>query len=260
MLLTAFLSHFRPRWLVVAALCAALAYNVVPYLMLIPYRSDGRSADSAFWSQAVDYVRTHGAGGYRVEVVPTASHWEAYWVPKADIALARGWYRQLDEADNSVLYGQQLSGQEYRAWLRSVGVRYVVRPLTKLDFAGATGEAELLDSGRSGLVPVLRTSQVVVYELPRYADPDRIEPFADHDLQPRPHRGGQLGGRELLPAGALHAVLGRDCGRRLPEPWPERHDNHVRTDTRAVRSVGAELSGGSGRVSRDRRRAALLTG
>ncbi len=168
------------------ALSAALAYNVVPYLMLIPYRSDGRSADSAFWSQAVDYVRTHGAGGYRVEVVPTASHWEAYWVPKADIALARGWYRQLDEADNSVLYGEQLSGQEYRAWLRSVGVRYVVRPLTKLDFAGATGEAALLDSGRSGLAPVLRTSQVVVYELPAAtpiltgSNPSRITTFS-HD-------------------------------------------------------------------------------
>lgn len=53
----------------------------------------------------------------------------------------RSGYRQLDEADNSVLYGEQLSGQEYRAWLRSVGVRYVLRPLTKLDFAGATGEA-----------------------------------------------------------------------------------------------------------------------
>ena len=30
------------------------------------------------------------------------------------------------------------------------------------------------------------------------------------------------------------------AGDVLPEPWPERHDNHVRADTRAVRSVGAE--------------------
>src|SRR5262249_44133858 len=77
MLLTAFLARFRPRRLVAFALCAALAYNVVPYLLLIPYRLDGRPEAARFWTPAIGYLQTHSQPGFRVEVVPTAAHWDS---------------------------------------------------------------------------------------------------------------------------------------------------------------------------------------
>ena len=44
----------------------------------------------------------------RVEVVPTGDHWEAYWLPRAGFPLARGWYRQLDIAQNPLFYEEPL--------------------------------------------------------------------------------------------------------------------------------------------------------
>src|SRR5207237_715187 len=53
-----------------------------------------------------------------------------------------------------------------QAWLRSLGVRYVLLPDTKLDYS-SVAEAKLLRSGQSGLVVVGRTSHWTFYELPR---------------------------------------------------------------------------------------------
>ena len=47
-------------------------------------------------------------------------------MPHAGLALARGWYRQLDIADNPALYARQLAPADYRAWLRRRAVRFVV--------------------------------------------------------------------------------------------------------------------------------------
>src|SRR5439155_5903093 len=49
---------------------------------------------------------------------------------------------------------------------RSLGVRYVLLPDTKLDYS-SVAEAKLLRSGQSGLVVVGRTSHWTFYELPR---------------------------------------------------------------------------------------------
>jgi hypothetical protein len=88
----------------------------------------------------------------RVEVVPTEYHWEAAYV--ADVVpLARGWERQLDEADNPIFYRHAgLTPQSYRAWLLDNGVRYVALASAPLDMAGRA-EATLVSSGR---VPGLR--------------------------------------------------------------------------------------------------------
>ena len=115
MVLTAALARFRPRVLVAVALVGALAYNITPYLLLIPYRLDGRPATARFWQPAIDYVKTHSAPGFRVEVVPTAAHWESYWIPRAGIALARGFYRQTDIVDNPIFYTGPLEASELPA-------------------------------------------------------------------------------------------------------------------------------------------------
>ena len=165
MLLTALLAGFRPRLLATVALAGAFAYNLTPYLMLIPYRTDGRPATAAFWQPTVDFLGQSGPD-YRVEVVPTAAHWEAYWLPRAGYAIARGWYRQLDIADNSSLYGKRLTPGSYGRWLRALGVKYVLLPATRLDPVGGPAEARLLRSGAAGLSVAFRGANGTIYELP----------------------------------------------------------------------------------------------
>lgn len=167
MLLTALLARFRPRWLAAIALVFAFVYNVVPYLVQIPDRLDERPAHASFWAPALGFLRAHSPADFRVEVVPTAGHWEAYWVPRAGFALARGWYRQLDAFENPLLYRRSISSSAYRAWLRSLGVRYVLLPRARLDELGAQAETHILRSGRSGLFEVERTAGWTMYELPR---------------------------------------------------------------------------------------------
>jgi hypothetical protein len=164
-LLTAILARFRPRPLAILALVGALGYNVVPMLMLVPYRLDSRPASAAFWRPAIAYLHRHSGPNFRVEVVPTAAHWEAYWLPRSGLPLARGWYRQLEIADNPTLFHGRLTPVVYRAWLAEMGVKYVLLPATKLDPGDSHPEAVLLRSGAAGLEPVFATRTGTIYAL-----------------------------------------------------------------------------------------------
>jgi hypothetical protein len=113
----------------------------------------------------VQFLRAHSGPSYRVEVVPTANHWESYFLPAAGFALARGWYRQLDIADDAVLYARRLTGQSYRGWLRAHAVRYVVVPHLALEAIDAHREATLIESGGAGLRKVSSSAAATVYEL-----------------------------------------------------------------------------------------------
>ncbi|HZD87396.1 MAG TPA: hypothetical protein VE088_05270 [Gaiellaceae bacterium] len=167
MLLTASLAGFRPRRLVLLALAAAFAYNVVPYVLLIPSRIDNNTQQASFWQPAIDFLRAHEQPGYRVEVVPTAEHWEADWIPRAGFPLARGWYRQLDMVDNPILYSKHLDASTYRRWLRARAVRYVLlSPTAPLDWDGGPREAHIVRSPRSGLKLVFQSKNWTIYELP----------------------------------------------------------------------------------------------
>jgi len=91
----------------------------------------------------------------RIEVVPTADHWEAaYLAPH--VALARGWERQLDNARNAIFYRSSLtiSPQELRAWLLEEGISYVALPDAPLDYSGRAEGRLLRASPPSYLRPV----------------------------------------------------------------------------------------------------------
>jgi hypothetical protein len=167
MLLTALLARFTPRWLAAVAVSAALVYNVAPYAGAALDRTDVRAADRSFWAPAVSFLSERSSPNYRVEVVPTFDHWEAYWFPRAGIPLARGWYRQIDIARNELFYERPLAPAAYRAWLRGMGVRFVVLPNTPLGQKGEEREAALLRSGRSGLRRVFAAASVTIYEVPQ---------------------------------------------------------------------------------------------
>jgi hypothetical protein len=98
--------------------------------------------------------------------VPTAAHWESYWIPKAGFPLARGWYRQLDQALNPVLYRKHLTASAYRHWLRSTAVEYVLVPSTPLDWDGGPTEARIVRSPAAGLRVAFRSTNWTIYRLP----------------------------------------------------------------------------------------------
>ncbi len=160
------LASWRPRLLVVVALVASFAYGALPDLVDAVTRSDSRPTQEEFWQPAFGFLAEHQTPDYRVEVVQTAGRWEAFWVPKAGYALVRGWYRQVDLAENPVLYQSVIAPWEYQAWLRTRAVRYVLLPDTNLDTEGAEAEAELLRSGTSGLTLVETRGAWSIYELP----------------------------------------------------------------------------------------------
>ena len=166
MLIAAIQARFRPRGLTVVALSLALGYNLIPYLMLIPYRLSSSPETAQFWQPAIRFLDRYAGEYRRIEVVPTAAHWESYWIPRAGFALARGWYRQLDEATNPVLYAPHLTPAKYRRWMRQMGIEYVLLPHTELDPIGGPTEARLLRSRASGLKQVFSSTTTTIYGLP----------------------------------------------------------------------------------------------
>jgi hypothetical protein len=165
-LLAAAVAAYRPRWLAGLAVAGALAYTLIPYVGAALHRGDTRSAEASFWEPALDFLEERWSPDYRVEVVPTGDHWEAYRFPRAGFPLARGWYRQLDIAQNPLFYEEPLEPEGYRAWLEAMGVRWVLLPHTQLGRVGEEREAELLRSGRAGLEEVGAAGDVTVYEMP----------------------------------------------------------------------------------------------
>lgn len=125
------------------------------------------STHASFYAPLDRVLRQDAAAGppARVEVVPTAYHWEAAYVPPA-MVMARGWERQLDEADNPVFYSPgRLTPAVYRAWLLDNGVRYVALPSAPLDMAGQA-EGRLIASGRvPGLQLLWRSPSWRLYQV-----------------------------------------------------------------------------------------------
>jgi len=119
--------------------------------------SSNPSVNASYYAPLLRELRAlgigYGARPARIEVVPTAAHWEARWVAP-HVTLARGWERQLDSYRNSLFYGAgaHVTAARYRAWLLEQAISYVALPDAKLDYS-ATAEARLL---RGGAPPYLR--------------------------------------------------------------------------------------------------------
>ncbi len=94
----------------------------------------------------------------------TSNHWEAYYLPKADIPIVRGWFRQDDFPQNAILYGRFGPGA-YLHWLRGLGVGYVVLANAPPDYSSAA-ERDLIRSGRVPMRTVCETRNVTVFAIP----------------------------------------------------------------------------------------------
>ena len=181
------LRRFRPRIAAVAALLLASAWSLTPLGTAIVQAADDPSASSAYWRPAVTFLQQHLTASYRVEAVATADHWEALYLPRAGIPIARGWFRQDDLPQNELLY-KPLQPKAYLDWLRSLGVRYVLLTDAPLDYS-AKREARLLKSGRAGLPVVRRFAHAVVYAVPSPRElvsgpaPAHIRRFGDTNVR-----------------------------------------------------------------------------
>jgi MFS family permease len=165
LLLLAFsLREYRPRLFVAPVLALALFWNLGPIAEGFNHGRIDPSAEQGYWNPAIAFLHENLTPSYRVEVVDTVNHWAAAYLPRAGIPITRGWFRQDDYPQNEVLYNDP-SRRAYLAWLRNLGVRYVILTQAPTDFS-SRDEAVLIRSGRSGLLPVFRAPNLTVYEVP----------------------------------------------------------------------------------------------
>ena len=232
--LAANVSRERSRLVVLPLLATALALQVGPFVR-DAYSSWGDPASEAsYWKPVERLLATHADPEHRVEVVATRGHWEAYYLAKHGIPLARGWYRQDDFPQNGPLYSPDLTGRVYRRWLRSLGVHYVLLSDAELDYS-ATHEAALVRSGAAGLVPVAHTEHWTMYALPHPTALVTPPPGARARLDPAgpgPGRAVDVAAGAIPRAGAIEPLLGGVAGahmRRLVRRRDDdRHDAHRR--------------------------------
>lgn len=152
------------RWLLVAIVPAALAWQWVPAADAIARAPADPSMHAEYYEPLLDFLEAAAPEGTRVEIPFTKRHWEATHVASR-VALARGWERQLDLERNPLFYDEApLTGMQYLAWLRELGVRFVALPDAELD-RSAEQEAALLAAGLPGLRPVWGDRHWQVWEV-----------------------------------------------------------------------------------------------
>jgi hypothetical protein len=156
--------RWRPLPLALGALVLAVSWNVSPLAASFANGQADTTAKKSSWVPAIDFLRANMDSDYRVEAVDTSAHWASVYLAEAGIPIARGWFRQDDFPQNEVLYSK-LGARAYLAWLRGLGVEYVVLTNAPPDY-GARAEAALLRSGHSGLGPVFRTRTLTIYAVP----------------------------------------------------------------------------------------------
>lgn len=123
------------------------------------------STSPAYFQPLAGWLRAHGGRGARIEVPPTANHWEAAYLAP-DFELARGWLRQLDTTRDEVFYGDEgrLGDGAYRSWLHDNAIRYVALPDAPLDYS-SVAERRLILRAPSYLAPRWRDAHWRVYEV-----------------------------------------------------------------------------------------------
>jgi hypothetical protein len=144
-LAAAVLAH-RPRvsvWFLALFMAGGLYWQVTASVSQIARSVGDPSTASAYFQPVARWLHDNGGSGIRVEVPPTANHWEsAYLAP--GVELARGWLRQLDTTREGVFYGdERLTDAAYSSWLRENAIRFVALPDAPLDYS-AVAERRLI--------------------------------------------------------------------------------------------------------------------
>ena len=162
------------RHIIVLMVLPMVLWQWVPAMSAVAWSGHDPSTDRAFYTPLVDYInRVPGVPG-RVEIPFTYRHWESAYVAP-EVALARGWERQLDIERNPIFYDEDsspLNSQTYYHWLLDNAVEYVALPNTALD-KSAIAERELLQSNLPYLEKVWKSPDWQLWRFDGY--PGMIE-------------------------------------------------------------------------------------
>jgi hypothetical protein len=166
------------RWALVAVATLAAAYQWYAPVREVAKVADDPSTRAAYYAPLVDFLDGRPGVG-RLEVPFTRGHWEAVHLAP-HFPLARGWMTQLDTKYNELFYVRRpvVGTNEYRAWLRRTGVRYVAVPGVPLDPSGER-EARLIRLGVPFLTPIWASADWTVYE---FTDPAPLVQGATAEL------------------------------------------------------------------------------
>jgi hypothetical protein len=128
-----------PGWffapLLALAIAGSLYWQLTASVVQIARSVGDPSTAAAYFHPAARWLRAHGAPGARIEVPPTANHWESAYLG-SKFELARGWLRQLDTTREDIFYDDKaLTTASYGAWLRSNAITYVALPDAPLDYS-----------------------------------------------------------------------------------------------------------------------------
>lgn len=128
-----------PAWffapLLALAIAGSLYWQLTASVAQIARSVGDPSTAAAYFEPPTRWLRAHGAAGARIEVPPTANHWESAYMAD-DFDLARGWLRQLDTTREDIFYDEKkLTVASYGHWLRSNAISYVALPDAPLDYS-----------------------------------------------------------------------------------------------------------------------------
>jgi hypothetical protein len=210
-----------------------LALLVIPFVYLqadapindIEAGAGDPSTTAAYYGPLERFLAGRPGPPFRIEVPFTREHWEA-----ADLApqfaIARGWERQLDIADNPLFYAPTLTPVAYEDWLRRNAVAYVALPDTQLDYS-ARREAALITAGQNYLHPIAQLAHWRVFAVadarPLASPPATLTLLAADEFQ---LRFAAAGTSEVRLRYTSYWVSGGACVSRAPDGF---------TDVRALR-------------------------
>lgn len=152
----------RRRALLAVTFTALAVWQWSPAVRDVVKAIEDPSVEPGYYEPLLDFLAENPGPG-RVEIPFTRGHWEAAEVAP-EVALARGWQRQLDVGRNGLFYDGVLNDVTYATWLAEHGVRYVALPSVKPDYSSYR-ERALVERG----APYLRLAREVkhwrIYEL-----------------------------------------------------------------------------------------------
>jgi hypothetical protein len=144
------LDHFSALILALA-MAGGLYWQVTASVSQIARSVGDPSTSPDYFQPAAHWLRDHGGSSVRVEVPPTANHWESAYLA-TQFELARGWLRQLDTTRDDIFYdnGEHLTPASYRHWLHRNAISYVALPDAPPDYS-SVAERHLILSAPSYL-------------------------------------------------------------------------------------------------------------
>jgi len=182
------LRRWRPVPVAVLVAAVALAWNVTPLVAGWNRGAEDVTKSAAVWHAPLAWLHAHLRPRYRVEAVDTTAHWPAYYLPRAGIPIVRGWFRQEDFPTNALLYSR-FTAKQYVAWLRSLGVEYVVLADAPTDYSSRR-EAQIVPTALSR---VFSSSHITIYAVPhaRGITSARVLAFTESSITVRTERAGR---------------------------------------------------------------------